>query len=113
MTVRLLPPERLNDRPATGFQRRDPFLFVIFVLLQFHVGIRMTPITQARTGFFDLEKALVAMRRGATMNVDLNYGWDYWPVMGEQVEELRRRYNILPIEAFRVRNETEPETVIS
>ena len=27
-------------------------------------------------------------------------GWDYWPVMGEQVEELRRRYNILPTEAF-------------
>ena len=36
------------------------------------------------------------------MNVDLNNGWDYWPVMGEQVEELRRRYNILPVEAFTV-----------
>jgi len=34
------------------------------------------------------------------MNVDLNNGWEYWPVMGEQVEELRRRYNILPMEAF-------------
>ena len=47
------------------------------------------------------------MRRGAAMNVDLNHGWDYWPVMGEQVEELRRRYNILPIEAFRTRTESE------
>ena len=65
-------------------------------LLQFHVGIRMTPITKARTGFFDPEKAMIALRRGAAMNVDLNNGWDYWPVMGEQVEELRRRYNILP-----------------
>lgn len=34
------------------------------------------------------------------MNVDLNHGWDYHPVMGEPVEELRTRYNILPIEAF-------------
>ena len=34
------------------------------------------------------------------MTVDLNNGMDYWPVMGEQVEELRRRYNILPAEAF-------------
>ncbi|HAN92087.1 MAG TPA: hypothetical protein DCQ33_08410, partial [Nitrospira sp.] len=92
---------------SAGFQRRDPFLFVFFVLLQFHVGIRMTPITAARTGFFDPEKALIAMRRGAAMNVDLNHGWDYWPVMGEQVEELRRRYNILPIEAFRTRTESE------
>jgi tellurite resistance protein len=85
---------------SAGFQRRDPWLFVFFVLMQFHVGIRMTPITQARTGFFNPEKALIALRRGAAMNIDLNNGWDYWPVMGEQVEELRRRYNILPAEAF-------------
>ena len=85
---------------SAGFQRRDPWLFVFFVLLQFHMGIRMTPITKARTGFFDPAKALVAIRRGAAMNVDLNDGWDYWPAMGEQVEELRRRYNILPAEAF-------------
>ena len=85
---------------SAGFQRRDPWLFVFFVLLQFHVGIRMTPITEARTGFFDPTKALIAIRRGAAMNVDLNNGWEYWPVMGEQVEELRRRYNILPAEAF-------------
>lgn len=85
---------------SAGFQHRDPFTFILFVLLQFHVGVRMTPITEARTGFFNPEKAMIAVRRGAAMNVDLNNGWDYWPVMGEQVEELRRRYNILPAEAF-------------
>lgn len=85
---------------SAGFQRRDPFTFILFVLLQFHVGIRMTPITEARTGFFDPEKAMVAVRRGAAMNVDLNNDWDYWPVIGEQVEELRRRYNIPPVELF-------------
>ena len=85
---------------SAGFQRRDPWLFVFFVLLQFHVGIRMTPITKARTGFFNPTKALIAIRRGAVMNVDLNDGWDYWPVMREQVEELRRRYNILSVDAF-------------
>ena len=85
---------------SAGFQRRDPWTFVFFVLLQFHAGIRMTPITKARTGFFDPEKALIAIRRGAAMNVDLNADWDYWPVMDEQVEVLRRRYNILPPEAL-------------
>jgi tellurite resistance protein len=85
---------------SAGFQRRDPWAFVFFVLLQFHVGIRLTPITGARTGFFDPVKAMVAIRRGAAMTVDLNSGWDYWPVMREQVTELRRRYNILPMEAF-------------
>ncbi len=86
---------------SAGFQRREPWMFVFFVLLQFHVGIRMTPIAKARTGLFEPLKAMIAIRRGAAMNVDLNDGWDYWSVMNEQVEELRRRYNILPIEAFR------------
>ena len=86
---------------SAGFQRREPWMFVFFVLLQFHAGIRMTPITKARTGMFDPLKAIIAIRRGAAMSVDLNDGWDYWPVMDEQVEDLRRRYNILPIEAFR------------
>ena len=90
---------------SAGFQRREPWMFVFFVLLQFHVGIRMTPITKARTGMFDPLKAMIAIRRGAAMNVDLNDGWDYWPVMKEQVEELRRRYNILPIEAFRPKDQ--------
>jgi len=96
---------------SAGFQRRDPWLFVFFVLLQFHVGIRMTPITKARTGFFNPEKALIALRRGAAMNLDLNNGWDYWPVMGEQVEELRRRYNILPVELFLSPNRKAAATV--
>lgn len=86
---------------SAGFQRRDPFLFVFFVLLQFHLGIRMTPITKAQTGFFDPELALIAIRRGAARTVDLNHGWDYWPVMREPVDLLRQRYNIVPIDAFR------------
>jgi uncharacterized tellurite resistance protein B-like protein len=86
---------------SAGYRRRDPFIFVFFVLLQFHVGIRMTPIITARTGFFNPEKALIALQRGAAMNIDLTDGWDYWPVMREPVEELRRRYNILPPESFR------------
>lgn len=90
---------------SAGFQRREPWMFVFFVLLQFHVGIRMTPIAKARTGLFDPLKAMIAIRRGAGMNVDLNDGWDYWSVMNEQVEELRRRYNILQIEAFRTNDQ--------
>lgn len=90
---------------SAGFQRREPWIFVFFVLLQFHIGIRMTPITTARTGMFDPLKAMIAIRRGAAMNVDLNDCWDYWPVMKEQVEELRRRYHILPIEAFRTKEQ--------
>ena len=27
-----------------GYRRKDPFTFVFFVLLQFHLGVRMTPV---------------------------------------------------------------------
>mgnify|MGYP003394228537 FL=1 len=48
---------------------------------------------------------MVVVKRGAAMNVDLNNEWDYWLVMSEQVEELRRRYNILPIDVFQPKHQ--------
>jgi hypothetical protein len=81
---------------TAGFRRQDPFNMVLFVLLQFHAGVRMTPGAPAERGFFRIEKALAAIERGAAMNVDLSSGWEYRDVIGVPVEELRRRYNILP-----------------
>jgi len=83
---------------SAGCRAREPFTFVLFVLLQFHVGIRMTPGSKAERGFFDVERALAALERGAAMNVDLTDGWSYWEVAAVPVSELRRRYNILPKE---------------
>jgi hypothetical protein len=82
---------------SAGYRRKEPFTFVLFVLLQFHLGVRMTPGSPAEVGFFDVERALHALERGASMNVDLTEGWDYWPVIDVPVEELRRRYGIPPL----------------
>lgn len=82
---------------SAGYRRKDPFTFVFFVLLQFHLGIRMTPITQAKTGFFDPETALIALQRGAAMSIDLTEGWDYWSAMRESVDSLRHQYTIPPL----------------
>ena len=67
---------------SAGCRHKEPYNFVLFVLLQFHVGIRMTPGAEAERGFFDVERALIAVERGAAMNVDLtaattgsSYGW--------------------------------------
>ena len=57
-----------------------------------------TPITKARTGSFDPAKALIAIRRRAAMNVDLNNGWNYWPVMGSRSRNSEGGANILPSE---------------
>jgi hypothetical protein len=79
---------------SAGYRKKDGFAFIIFVLLQFHAGIRMTPVAKAERGLFDVERALRAFQRGAAMNVDLTESWDYWAVAEVPIDELRRRYNI-------------------
>jgi hypothetical protein len=81
---------------SAGYRRKEPFTFVLFVLLQFHAGIRMTPGAPAERGAFDFGKAIAALERGAAMNIDLTDGWDYWEVVDVPVAELRRRYHIVP-----------------
>lgn len=80
-----------------GYQRRDGFMLVFFVLCQFHLGIRMTPIARAEVGKFDPFRALDAVCRGAGMTRDLTDGtWDPWAHMDEDVEALRSRYHVAP-----------------
>ena len=81
---------------SAGYRTKEPFTFVLFVLLQFHVGLRLTPGSPAERGFFDVERALLALERGAAMNVDLTAGWSFWEVADVPLDELRRRYGIAP-----------------
>lgn len=77
-----------------GARRQDPFFFVFFVMLQFHLGIRITPITPGRRGKFDPHDVLAAVRRGAACRIDPTDDWDPWPVMGCPLDELREAYGI-------------------
>ena len=82
---------------SAGYRKKEPFTFVLFVLLQFHIGIRVAPAAQAETGHFDVERALTALHRGAAMNLDLTEDWDYHAVADVPIDELRRRYGIPPL----------------
>lgn len=79
---------------SAGYRRKDPFAFVLFALLQFHVGFRITPIAKSQTGLFDVERALTALARGGAMTVDLTDRWSYWDVADVPIDELRQRYGI-------------------
>lgn len=80
-----------------GYLGGDGFSLVFFVLCQFHLGVRVTPIAPAEIGMFDPYRALDAVCRGAGMTRDLVDGtWDVWAAMGEPVEELRNRYHVVP-----------------
>ena len=80
-----------------GYRRKDPFTWILFSMMQFNMGIRMTPLAESAELNFDPPKVLDALRRGAAMNADLTDGsWDYWADMGRPIAEVRKRFGIPP-----------------
>jgi hypothetical protein len=82
-----------------GFIKNDGFMFLLFGILQFHVGVRLTPIAQAERGFFDVKRVMAAAARGAGCTVDLSDGFDLFSHVHEPVDELRTRWGITPLAA--------------
>jgi ubiquinone biosynthesis protein Coq4 len=82
-----------------GFVRKDGFAFLLFAILQFHIGVKITPIAKAEKGYFDAREVLRAVARGAACNVDLSdpEQWDFWSVAHVPVDELRARYGVPPM----------------
>jgi hypothetical protein len=81
-----------------GFVRNDGFGVLLFAILQFHLGVRITPVAKSERGYFDPKDVLRAAHRGASCRVDLSdpQQWDFWQDAGEQIADLRARYGILP-----------------
>jgi ubiquinone biosynthesis protein Coq4 len=77
-----------------GFVREDGFAFLMFVIIQFHLGVKVTPVSAGYTGLFDVQKVLRAAERGAACKVDLSDHWDPFAVADAPVEQLRTEYGI-------------------
>jgi hypothetical protein len=79
-----------------GNRREDGFFFIQFAVLQFHQGLRLTPVAQPETGYFHPVKVLWAIHRGASCNVDITHQWNYWPLMPLPLSEARESCGLLP-----------------
>ena len=77
-----------------GFVRTDGFMFLLFVILHFHWGVKVTPIADANEGLFDIPLVMRALQRGAACTVDLSDHWDFWEVVEVPLEEVRARYGV-------------------
>lgn len=82
-----------------GFARRDGFAFLLFGILQFHVGLRITPIAKGYRGFFDVPSLLTALHRGACCTVDLSEGFDIFAHQHRPLDEVRAELGIPPMVA--------------
>jgi ubiquinone biosynthesis protein Coq4 len=79
-----------------GNRREDGFFFILFVILQFHQGVKITPGAPPAVGNFDPERVLWAIHRGARCHVDLTHQWNFWPLMEMPLERARERCGLLP-----------------
>jgi hypothetical protein len=81
-----------------GFVREDGFAFLMFAIIQFHLGVKVTPVAEGQTGLFDVPKVLRAAQRGAACKVDLSDHWDPFAVADAPLEQLRADYGIPPLQ---------------
>ena len=79
-----------------GYRKANPFTWIFFGLMQFHMGIRVGLLAKSESGNFNPELMLKAIARGAGMNIDLTDSWDPWSVMDRDIDELRAEYGIAP-----------------
>lgn len=82
-----------------GFARRDGFAFLLFGILQFHLGLRITPVAKGYKGLFDVPLVLTALARGAACRVDLSQGYDVFANKDRSLEEVRRELGVPPLHA--------------
>jgi hypothetical protein len=82
-----------------GFARQDGFTFLLFGILQFHVGLRITPVAKGYKGLFDVPRVIAALERGASCKVDVSQGYDLFANKNRPLEEVRRELGIPPLDA--------------
>jgi len=77
-----------------GFARTDGFVFLLFGILQFHLGLRVTPIAKGQHGLFDVPKVLAALQRGASCQIDFSDHFDFFRYAPERLDVLRERWGV-------------------
>jgi tellurite resistance protein len=80
-----------------GFVRKDGFMFLMFVVMHFHLGVKIAPVAEAETGLFDVDLVMRALARGSRCKVDLSDHFDFWKVAHEPLESVRRELGVDPL----------------
>lgn len=80
-----------------GFARTDGFLFLLFGILQFHLGLRVTPIAKGEQGLFNVPKVLRALERGASCQIDFSDHFDFFRYAPERLDLLRASWSVPPL----------------
>lgn len=79
-----------------GHRTEDKFGLMLFILMQFHLGVRITPTTEGVKDVVVPRLIFEAFERGARVNRDLIATWEPRDDFRRPVDELRKELNVLP-----------------
>jgi hypothetical protein len=88
--------EILQSAFQAGYMRKDGFGFMLLGIIHWHMGIKITPVSEGVTGYFDVEKVMTALARGAACKVDLSDSekFDFWSLAHLPVSQLRADFGV-------------------
>jgi hypothetical protein len=91
--------EILQAAFQAGYMRKDGFGFLLLGIIHWHMGIQITPVSEGVTGFFDVDKVMTALARGAACQLDLSdpEQFDFWAFAGKPVEQVRAELGVTPL----------------
>lgn len=79
-----------------GYRQDDPMGMMLFSMMQFHLGVQITPVDPSHHGLLSPELLIKAFARGAQMNTDLTQDWNPDDDWNTPVAELIERFAIPP-----------------
>ena len=81
-----------------GFVRCHGFSYLLFGIVQFHLGVKVASITDGEHGVFDVRRVLEALARGAGCRVDPSEDFDLFRHASRPLDEVRSELGIIPLE---------------
>lgn len=77
-----------------GYRGHDKFGLMLFLLMQFHLGVQITPATEGVKGHLKPDLVFKAFERGTHLNCDLIAEWDPRKDFEVPLDEIRARFNV-------------------
>jgi hypothetical protein len=79
-----------------GFRKEDPFFWVFTSVLQFQVGLRISPFAPGVPDRIEPRSYMAHHARGAKVTCDLSVDWRFEDDFATPLADLRRRFNVQP-----------------
>ena len=79
-----------------GFERRDPFDVLMFVMAEFELGIGVSPFLPGAFGQIDPDRLFAGIAHGSQVSTDLIRDIDPWDHFADPLIVVRERFSIPP-----------------